>query len=513
MTQTMYASRIIIIYSAVFPLIYSISPLYSSNQNTYFLHGIANAGFGHLANDWLVGTIDPFPLFSFIVTLITSYLTPFTFYVLQFALSFIYIYSLVNIIVHICRVRVEEPIGVSLLVLLLIIHSAAASYLTGLLGVDVRKLFTEGVANQLVLSTILQPSMFGVLLFLSLFHFLKGKPFASAAIAAIPPVFHASYCFPAALLILGYMLTYYREKRSISFLFLLGGIPMAMVLPLLIYYQLSFSPSNPEIWLEAVHILRDIRIPHHMQPNVWFDITSVVKILLISYAAVLLKNTRLIIPFLLFFIIGVLLTLIQVSTGSETLSLLFPWRTSVFLVPLASAVVSFRSLQWVAMKWDQQRHPIHRQYLLSLKIIVFVLAIVGCVKMALAFDAQGKTPEFRAMQFISGNSFNGGCILVPLSFDQFRLVAGEPIVVDWKSTPYHDHEIVEWYARTQQVESFYAEKDSVNYRNKLSGLINNYHLAGFVRKKSTIPVLGSALDKIYENEEYEIFRVNASSTE
>ena len=46
---------------------YTQTPLYASNQNTYFLHGLAGAGRGLLRADWLANTADPFPLFTLLV--------------------------------------------------------------------------------------------------------------------------------------------------------------------------------------------------------------------------------------------------------------------------------------------------------------------------------------------------------------------------------------------------------------------------------------------------------------
>jgi hypothetical protein len=56
----------------IFALIYTQAPLYSSNQNLYFLYGLAKAGQNHLSADWLANTTDPVPFFSFLVYAIAS---------------------------------------------------------------------------------------------------------------------------------------------------------------------------------------------------------------------------------------------------------------------------------------------------------------------------------------------------------------------------------------------------------------------------------------------------------
>src|SRR5690606_14485235 len=48
--------------------------------------------------------------------------------------------------------------------------------------------------------------------------------------------------------------------------------------------------------------------------------------------------------------------------------------------------------------------------------------------------------------------------LTPDSFDfqRFRIVTGAPVVVDWKSHPYRDTEVLEWWSRIEAVRAFYG---------------------------------------------------------
>jgi hypothetical protein len=50
-------------WTILFGLAYTQAPLYYSNQNQYFLHGISQAGVGGLERDWLSNTADPTPVF------------------------------------------------------------------------------------------------------------------------------------------------------------------------------------------------------------------------------------------------------------------------------------------------------------------------------------------------------------------------------------------------------------------------------------------------------------------
>ena len=64
----------------VFGISYTQKPLYYDNQTTNFFHGLAQAGYGFLENDWFASTIDPLPAFTFLVKMTHLYLNEYAFY-------------------------------------------------------------------------------------------------------------------------------------------------------------------------------------------------------------------------------------------------------------------------------------------------------------------------------------------------------------------------------------------------------------------------------------------------
>ena len=58
---------LLLVLAGGFALAHTQSPLFFSNQNQYLLHGLADAGYGHLSHDWLASTHDPTPAFSVLV--------------------------------------------------------------------------------------------------------------------------------------------------------------------------------------------------------------------------------------------------------------------------------------------------------------------------------------------------------------------------------------------------------------------------------------------------------------
>ena len=76
---------------------YVQEPLYTSNQNTKFLQGMAQAEYGYLNQDWLANTLDPLPIFTALVQFTHADLFPEMFYIYYWILLGIYIYSLLGI--------------------------------------------------------------------------------------------------------------------------------------------------------------------------------------------------------------------------------------------------------------------------------------------------------------------------------------------------------------------------------------------------------------------------------
>ncbi len=75
----------------------SQSPLFTANQNTYFLPGLAHVGYGYLKSDWLAQQTDIVPAFSMLVSLVHSVGSHWIFYLLYFALSTVYALSITSI--------------------------------------------------------------------------------------------------------------------------------------------------------------------------------------------------------------------------------------------------------------------------------------------------------------------------------------------------------------------------------------------------------------------------------
>ena len=66
-----------------------------------------------------------------------------------------------------------------------------------------------------------------------------------------------------------------------------------------------------------------------------------------------------------------------------------------------------------------------------------------------------ENPANGLFAYVSSHLASGQVYLTPLKMQDFRLATGVPAYVDFKSIPYQDSDVLEWYRRLQLVYAFY----------------------------------------------------------
>lgn len=443
----------------LFALAYTQSPLYTSNQNQYFLHGLASAGFGYLDRDWLANTLDPTPVFSGLVYL-TIRLTglPQLFYGYYAFLLGIYLYCLVGIFDLLYNIRQSFTRLVVFLALIFLVHSAGLRFfLSVTLGENWTYLLEDGLASQRLLGPVFQPSVFGVLLVVSIYLFLRNKPIPAVLLAALAATIHPTYLLGAGALTIAYMIVLYIEKQQIKGPVQVGVIALLAVTPILIYVYTSFADTPPETTARAQDILVNFRIPFHAAASRWFDLTAVVKLAIIISALYLLRETRLFLVLFVPFMIGVMLTITQLATQSNALALLFPWRISTFLMPIATTTLLAIVVTRLFSRWPDLEQKSLLIWI-SASLILFVV-LVGLIRLKLDFQRQAYAPEHGALNYAAAHAGLDQYYMTPLDLQDFRLATGLPVYVEFKSIPYRDRDVIEWERRIRTTDLFYKQAD------------------------------------------------------
>jgi hypothetical protein len=158
-----------------------------------------------------------------------------------------------------------------------------------------------------------------------------------------------------------------------------------------------------------------------------------------------------------------LLTFFQIETSNQRLALLFPWRPSAILVPLASAML----LGFIAEKiFDSGLLRIERyrrQWIGLSTALLFLLSAAGIGSYIYDLRAKRLDTARPMFDYIRSYHQDGDRFFTPPKQQDFRLATGAPILVDFKSIPYVDLEVIEWHDRLKTAQNFY--RDRVDERN------------------------------------------------
>lgn len=447
-------------WAVTFALAYHLQPLFAGNQNHKFLHGLARAGFGSLDRDWLVTTADPTPLFSFLVYGTAKSIGHWGFYAEHLLLLVLYFSALTRLASGLAGGGHWGPASLSTFAFLTVfLHSHFLRELShSVAGIDMRSALQDGLADQYVLGPYLQPSVFGVFLILSVAAFAEARPFRAAVLASVASSLAFTYFLSASTLVAAYSaITARRRPRAAA---ALAVLYLVICLPTLAYTVAQFRATSPGISGEARSLIARGRIPHHCQFHRWADGWAAAKVAWICLALYLVRRTALFAVLLTSLLAATALTVVQVSTGSDSLALLFPWRPTVFLVPISTAIITSKALQRCAQRPGEG--PVHGRgpgrhaatLPVAFAFLATLLAIHG-VSLTCERLSRQSTGEFAEMcEFVRGHrepwhTYSLPPVRYTHELQGFRLLTGAPVYVDEKSHPYRDAEVMEWSRRAE----------------------------------------------------------------
>lgn len=497
--------------SAAFALAYGQAPLYSDNQHTYFLHGLIRAGYGDLHRDWMATTTDPFPLFSLVVQGTEQFLHAGLFHVYYALILAVYFAAIAYILALSCpALDRDEQLGTWLLIVGL--HS---SYLESVgvqsLGINFRSLFTEGLAHQYLLGDVFQPSVFGVFLVVSVALFLGRRPLLAVVFAVLAAAFHSTYLISSAILVLAYMVILFREDKHFRQVLMPGVLALVLVAPVVVYNYVHFRPTDPQIHSMAAAILVDFRIPHHADPSQWFSTFSVLQIGVVLIAIWLYRRARLMPILAIGAAVTALLSMVQAVSGSDTLALLFPWRPSVWLVPVSTCLIAARLVcaagAFARSRWSRPP-PAHRLRIAA-GVLIGLMAAFGLGRSILASVDPGPPERAALMDHVRTHHGEDDLYLISVQgqIASFRLETGLPVVADFHTHPYRDEEVLEWYDRLSKIEAFYQASNASQRCQQLDTLVRNrrvtHVIARFEERFAPCP----STDIVFENEEFSVYAV------
>jgi hypothetical protein len=472
---------------------------FTGNQNTKFLAGAARAGVGHLREDWLAGTTDPFPLFTLLVEgmfrLGAGWLT----WAGAFALLAVHLYAL-RVVAEVAVGRGTPGFRRTFLLLVVLAHAAVLdSAGLHLAGVPLSTLLHGGLAHQSILSNVFQPSVFGSLLLAGVALHLRDRPLLSAGAIAAAAAFHPSYLFAAAVFVP--VLAWDRARRDgrMGRAAAFAGAAAAGLLPTALYLRANFAPSSEEAWLEATRILVTVRIPHHALPSRFLSGFGVAQGAWLLLGAAFAWGTEARRLYLAPFAVAAMLTAAAHFGGSLSLSAAQPWRLTVFLAPLALALGAGLLARRLAGR------PAATYLLSALAAAALVGGVARGVKTRDAHFRED--PGLGVYRWAKEHARPGDLFVVPIMDERFRLETGAPVLVNYKSHPNRDDEFLAWFERLNLAKDTYDAPDPVARGQRLERLRVKYGATHFVALVGRHPVVPRPGQRVYADAVVEVWRL------
>lgn len=495
-----------VLWTCAFAVVYTQDPLYSSNQNTKFVHALADVNAGTLREDWLASTVDPFPLFTALASCTLTYLPPETFYVFMGLILAAYLFSVTSIATKLYNRPECKNAWWVFLIGMTLLHSMLARHVVlWATGHDLLWLAQSGVADQYILGSVFQPCVFGVFLITSIAFYLHGRHVTAVTYAGVAAIVHPAYLMMAGVLVAtytaiecAYRLTWFQNLKRRAFTtdgtlrlddgsemsvyvshLQRGEIPagaetvlatppmkisaamamfiawLGLCLPVIIYLAISFTPGTPAVHILAREILVNVRIPHHTIVRVWLDNEAMVRIAWMLLGLWCVRGTRLfwimVIP-----LAGMLAcTVGQQWTGSSSLAALQPWRVSAMLIPLATVAIFVKAAR--LGEWLTRGRFIENLWTRQVGYACVILAAMWGVKVQYdRFDRLAADESAGLSNYVRHAHKPGDLYVIPSNLERFRLAAEVPVLANRKSHPNQDGEIVEWYQRLLLTDEAYA---------------------------------------------------------
>ncbi|MFN2146517.1 MAG: DUF6798 domain-containing protein [Anaerolineales bacterium] len=481
-------------------LVGGFDPLYTGNQTTKLLFGVAKAGFGYLSEDWMANARDPLPVFSWLVKVTYQYIGEWAFSVYQFILIGIYLYSLVNIADHFFQIKRSKLVYFLFLSLFLLTFSAF--WLGSISGV-----LQDGVAGQDFGFRQFLPNGFAAFLFLGILLFLKEKPYWGSVAVAAAGNFHTGYLIGAAAIVAAFLLVDLWEKRDLKRVLMIGGLALLLVLPIVAFYYFSNAGATSAEVAEATKILVQERIPHHTQVSVWWDDLVIVKILLVLGAMLVARRMKIFSVLLVSFLIAAVPAVVVTIRPSNTIAMLQLWRVSIVTMPLATVIL----VAALASSLDraEQAAMVRSRWVWGIVLggMVLAAAVIGFSTQLQHTGYWYLTPaESDLIQYVQETGGPGELYLLPTDeLYSFRLLTGQPLVVNYKSHPHSSVEVLEWHKRMVRLNVFYGASDEKRC-DFLFPLVEDYGVTHVIMLKSR-PLDCEGVEKVYSNDGYWVYRV------
>ena len=447
---------IYLVLSILFVLTVQQFDLYKGGAS-YLVHSIKSFDDNKLQNDWIANQQDHLPLFTYFNYLLIKFFSENVIYIIHSILLgicpfFLYLISK-NLYPKITNINF------------------CIIWFTFFIFIFHENSFFSGVAGQRVIDAGYQPSSFGTLFFLGIYLFLIKRIFLSIFFICLSASFHPTYILHSGFLVFSFITYTLVTKKYVEF-FKISIFYIILILPITLFIIFNFMTIDKDITLVGQEILLG-RIPHHANIHYWFTYKDLISLFVYFFSLYLLKNNfKFFIIFGIFGFCSIILSFIQFFFAINSLALAFPWRTSVFLIPISSLIIMSYFINKIKVE-DK------RLKFIALSLIL-VVSLFFSYKSHYAQDLNSKfSIKLKLTSDIKKNFSTIDNLLIPVSLEDIRMNTGLPIFIDWKHHAFRYDQLIEWRLRIDLADNFYRSRtyeEQLYNLNKIQQIDNISHI-------------------------------------
>jgi hypothetical protein len=290
--------------------------------------------------------------------------------------------------------------------------------------------------------------------------------------------FHPTYILHSGFFISGILFINLINSDYKNFIKVLG-IYIILILPITLFIILNFLYIDKEIISEGQIILID-RIKHHADIHHWLTSKDFISVVLFLISLYLVRfNIRFFIFFLIFGLCSISITVTQFFINNNSIALAFPWRTSVFIIPISSMIVVSHLITKINFKVQQLNTYV---VILSLFVSIFFYFKTHYIK-----NTNLKFNENLILVDKINNHYNSiDRLLIPIDLEYIRMNSGLPIFVDWKHHAFKYNEIIKWKQRISLTNDFYSQTSYDKHVIQLKKIEKLENISHILLKKSKL---------------------------
>ena len=479
----------------VFALAHSQAPLFTFNQNTKLLHGMAAAGWGDLRGDWLATTPDPFPAFGAVVWAVTATVGPGAFHLLYGVVLGVYLFGTWTVASWLIAAGgsagksaggsaggsagssgVTSAHRAVFVAGMTLSHAVAARWAWGDLAGSELAGFPPALASQVLLGPVFEPAVFGAAIPLAVGAFLRRRPLAAGALLGAAALMHPTYLLGTAALLAtfaGWWLVAgraegvrawrpWRPWRPWRAALVSAAGYVAVAGPEAAYFAVRFGGAPADVARRADDLLIHVRIPHHSLPELFLVRPEVPLVAAIVVGGTWAARGALRFVIVVPAVVAAGLTGLAVALGPGPLNLVAPWRMSTFLSCLGVAAVVGRLAGVVAPRLDRLGRPGRRAWVartawVGLAVAVGASALAGARATARDYRGRSKRNDAPLIDAVAASRRPGEQYLVPPDMADFRLRSGARAYVTRRSHPIAGRPVLAWHDRLTTAGAVYGD--------------------------------------------------------